>query len=272
MLGLDFWNALSTKRHRADAKHLMDPRYAYDLVMARRNEDNEDNEVAIGKSGGNSLGKGKVTRANKSHKSTRNKETKIGHTARRLSAVLIPSQKHPVRTIVQGGDSAESLGGGKKKKKDRSSMYVRNTDKDNRRYGYNDGDPNDDRDDVKPSGKMSNTVNESKFDNGDIDEGGITKDTLNDKPKSLKKKKSYAKSKSKQICPEDDFCKFDDEGVGFDMNETQTKSQKSEKKIKKSNNFSGAVRRMSTSLSSSIANVSKKRKKKDRSHQYASYD
>ena len=296
MKGIKYWQSLSQKRFRHDAKHLMDPVYIFDQVAARRQEMNimaaevsKNNgrkasfarrmSVAIRGQHGKGGGKGS--------QSVRKKETRIGHAARRLSTTLLPGQRSHVESVVGSRDTVKKKKKSGKGKKD--GVVVS-------RYGYKEGDPDDNRDDM---GQRAHADAGAEIEDTQEENQDNSEDVNNDKKKKLKSSdlsqeksssKKISKSKSTQIHPQDDSLGVglgtpdDDAAHGKDTlsddlketpggSRTKSRTRKSEKKSKKGGKLTGAVRRMSASLNTSMTSLTKKSsKKKNCSQTYATGD
>lgn len=168
--------------------------------------------------------------------STRKKQTKIGNAARRLSTSLLNTNHNQVSTVVSKPSANKKQTNGTKKK----------TGPIEYRYGYAQGDPDNDPDDVDH--KAHPTVdNESNLDSTNTTPPITSKGEVNTSKKT-------PKVKSKQIHPDD---KVDHDNKS---------GSKKKNAGNNTSNITGAVRRLSVS----IANVAKRGKKKDRSKQFAS--
>lgn len=256
MAGLNFWHPLCLNRQRHDAPHLIDPRFVYDEVAARRQE-NEIMSAELARREGAPKGlarrmsvaitgkKGGAGKGKKQKHSVREKETKIRSAARRLSTTLLsPGQGSQVRTVVS--PKSKSSGSGKKK----GGVHAVGEDK---KYGFEDGKEEDKNGGASDCGGAGNEKQLKAL---------KSSDSIGEKKGSSSKKHN----KSKQVHP----TQYDDI---MDEDEQRDKPPKSSKGSGKRNNksgsgnVSGAVRRMSTTILGAVK--VKSGKKKDRSQQYA---
>jgi hypothetical protein len=273
------------KRHRHDAVFLLDPFFVYDLIVGRRKEI-QIMESEFRKTGGSNNKNDNFARrmsqrlipskkkdntpARMNHKfSVRKKQTKIGRVARRMSTTLMSNDSSQVQIVVsnnhrQTKTTSKSTG---KRGKATQPQEVK--------YGYADGDPDNDDCDIK----LDEESNDAHSNTQSIDKV-VSDSTSRDKkkkesqaPVEYKKNRSRTrmslallfpnKSKQNQVHPK---MNFDNDIVNDNDHAkiSKTNSTKKEKKSQKGNKISGAVRRMSTTL----LRATTKSKKKDRSKQY----
>lgn len=289
-VGLKFWQTLTLKRCRQDAPHLMDPMYVYEQVAARRQELNVITAELEKRGGGGKdsfarrmsvaiRGQQKGKGGGKGPRSVRKKQTRIGHAARRLSVAILPGTRVDLKNDSSKNSKKGGVHSNTKGKKGKEN-----------KYGFDEGNPDDNEDD---NGKDDN---DTTFDNGNTntnsdgnagaankdcseDAGAVDGNTDSTLEQHISKKKT-TKGKSKQIHPEDANLGMggDEDNLGVTKEDTDSSGKNSRKppsqKSKKSSKLSGAVRRMSTSLTASITSVTKKssKKKNKRVQRYAAAD